>query len=571
MAVLTPKVNETQEFIEIAFDFSNPLDLVREAISNSFDAKAKEIKIAFSVEDEDGEKRLKIELEDNGEGMNMEGLQSFFDLGNSSRKNKEKNSTLIGEKGHGTKVYLNCSKLIVETEKDGKRLVAEMNQPKKNLYSKKIPEVNVSESICDESNHGTKITIYGYNNNRRDKFIHEIVKDYILWFTKMGSIEKVFGKKDNKDVLLFLKGIDREDFETIKFGHIFPEKESLSISDLFDRYSVEAPKWYCKKIIKQNCSLKNSPEIKFDAVFYIEGSKVKYSYNKMIKHPGYSAPEGAYTVQERYGLWLCKDYLPIQRKNEWIVKKGSEYTRFHAFVNCQELKLTANRGSIENTPTEIMQDLYNCVKEIYESILESSDWSDIDYLESQVEAVSTVNREKRDFEKRIEYINKSKIADYKGIRLTTPLQEQGVFCLYMQLSQVEKDLFPFEIIDYDTHTGIDVIVKDKGNIPTKNAKLYYVEFKNRLENVFNHSFENTHSIICWDVNVKHNEEVIDVAQKARILKIVPGENEDDYTHFYLDDIRSNRKIEVFVLCTFLAEKLHIRFRSRTENEVYKEN
>ena len=80
MAVLTPKVNETQEFIEIAFDFSNPLDLVREAISNSFDAKAKEIKIAFSVEDEDGEKRLKIELEDNGEGMNMEGLQHFFDL-----------------------------------------------------------------------------------------------------------------------------------------------------------------------------------------------------------------------------------------------------------------------------------------------------------------------------------------------------------------------------------------------------------------------------------------------------------------------------------------------------------
>lgn len=218
-----------------------------------------------------------------------------------------------------------------------------------------------------------------------------------------------------------------------------------------------------------------------------------------------------------------------------------------------------------------MQDLYNCVKEIYDSIIESSDWSDIDYLESQVEAVSSVKREKSDFEKRISYINKSKIADYKGVRLTTPLQEQGVFSLYMQLSQIEKDLFPFEIIDYDTHAGIDVIVKDKGNIPAKNAKLYYVEFKNRLDKVFNHSFENTHSIICWDVNLKINDEVTDVSQKSRILKIIPKENESDYTHYYLDDIRSNRKIEVFVLREFLKEKLGIEFRNRTENEVYREN
>ena len=43
------KVDETQEFIEIANDFSNPLDLVREAISNSFDAEASKIWILFDV------------------------------------------------------------------------------------------------------------------------------------------------------------------------------------------------------------------------------------------------------------------------------------------------------------------------------------------------------------------------------------------------------------------------------------------------------------------------------------------------------------------------------------------
>lgn len=100
---IRPKVDETQEFIEIANDFSNPLDLVREAISNSFDAAARKIEVLFSVVQESGEKILQIELKDDGEGMDREGLQSFFDLGNSLRRN---DSEAIGEKGHGTKVYL---------------------------------------------------------------------------------------------------------------------------------------------------------------------------------------------------------------------------------------------------------------------------------------------------------------------------------------------------------------------------------------------------------------------------------------------------------------------------------
>ena len=37
--LLTPQVDQTREFLEIANDFANPLDLVREAISNSYDAK----------------------------------------------------------------------------------------------------------------------------------------------------------------------------------------------------------------------------------------------------------------------------------------------------------------------------------------------------------------------------------------------------------------------------------------------------------------------------------------------------------------------------------------------------
>ncbi|NCB47246.1 hypothetical protein EOM81_09545, partial [bacterium] len=188
--VITPKVDATQEFIEIANDFSNPLDLVREAISNSYDAGANEIVISFDVIKSYGESILKIVLKDNGSGMTSEQLQSFFDLGNSTRRGDEK---AIGEKGHGTKVYFNSKKIEVKTSVNGENgLFAVMAEPFRKLFDREIPTIDVSH--VNSIDKGTEITIYGYNNNRRDKFTHSIVKDYILWFTKHGSIEAQFIK-----------------------------------------------------------------------------------------------------------------------------------------------------------------------------------------------------------------------------------------------------------------------------------------------------------------------------------------------------------------------------------------
>ena len=43
----TPTVNEAAEFFEISNDFSNPKEVLREAISNSFDANAKNMKMEW--------------------------------------------------------------------------------------------------------------------------------------------------------------------------------------------------------------------------------------------------------------------------------------------------------------------------------------------------------------------------------------------------------------------------------------------------------------------------------------------------------------------------------------------
>lgn len=569
---IKPTVDQSREFLEIAGDFSNPLDIVREAISNSFDAGASRMTILFESTNYEGEFELKITLKDNGHGMNESELHNFFDLGNSSRRG---DPSKIGEKGHGTKVYFNCKgRIVVTTIKDGVKYVATMNKPKSALFNNKIPEVQVDTAQTTEQT-GTSIEIYGYNENRTDHFAHLEVKDYIYWFTKFGSIEKEFGILDNKDVKLELKGIDKAQPEELSFGHIFPQENS-NLNQLFDRYLEQAPNWYCKRKTKSG-SLPGYPQYHYDMVFYIEGSYVKYAYNELIRRKGRARIPGDYTVQQRYGLYLCKDYIPIALKNEWINKKGSESTKIHAFINSQDLRLTANRGSVENTPTYILEALQKVVEAFFDEITCSSDWQDMDLLDSMVVGEKTVKKERSDFDNRIKNVNRSKICKYldsktnRVFTLHEPINENGVYALFMQTTMIDETLFPFSIVDYNTHEGIDVIVVDnRRNLPINQTNAYYVEFKNDLTKAFNHGFSNLHSIICWKLGsgVQDGEEIKDVTGTTRKLeKTLPNPNiPGDYTRYYLNDPRSSHKIEVFVLSEYLVEKMNIQFKNRNPED-----
>jgi prepilin-type processing-associated H-X9-DG protein len=560
--LLVPEVNAAQEFIEIANDFANPLDLVREAISNSFDAKATDIRLAFEVQEIAGESTFVVRISDNGHGMDRAQLKSFFDLGNSTRRG---DPHTIGEKGHGTKVFFNCSRLQVDTQRGGQRLVAILDGPFKRLHAREVPDVSVSTSASETTASATVVEIFGYNNNRRERFTHQRLKDHIQWFTKFGSVGKVIAVEDYPDVKLHLKGLDADVFETMDFGHPFPP-ESKSASDLFDTYTVQAPDYYSRRLVRTG-SLPNHPEVRYNAVFSVEGKRVKYDANPLLRRPGYTAPSGSYTVQERYGLWLCKDFIPVQRKNEWITTKGSEFTRLHAFFNCQALKLTANRGSIENTPAEIMRDVEEVVRKLYDEIVGGDDWVALDFLEQEADSYNTVEKEKKSFALRVQRSNKANIARLDGHVLVEPNRESGVHALVVQLMILRPGLFPFQILDYDTHEGIDVIVKAADKTPIVSSKLYYVEFKFFLANAFNHSFENLHSVVCWDTGLKHNDIVKDINREERKLSIVAPDNVGDYTRYYLENPRKAHRIEVFVLKSYLEQKLALAFHPRTSGDL----
>ena len=558
--ILVPTVDQTREFLEIAHDFANPLDIVREGISNAYDAKAKTIDISFDVIPKYGEHSLRITIQDDGDGMNKTGLQAFFDLGNSTRRAQRiSDPSLIGEKGHGTKIFFNSEQVDVITT-DGETIFhAIMDNPFVELHQGKVPKVHVQSRPNNGSFKGTKIEILGYNRNRREMFSHDQLKDHILWFTKQGSIEGQFRDCPDGSAILNLSGVDRteEDKEAIQFGHAFPD-ESVSVNKLFGEHLVDAPKYYSRKWTRSG-SLAEFPEIKYEMVFAVEGDRVKRESNPMLRGPGRTPKPGSYQVQERYGLWLTRDYIPIQRKNEWVTSRGSEFTKFHAFMNCQALQLTANRGSIENTHKEIIDALERAVRSLFAEIVATDEWTNMEWLDGQASGYNTEQKERSEYDRRIKLARSQKYTTYKNKLLIEPRYENGVHALFVVLQTLEPDLFPFEIVDYDTHSGIDVIAKTRDDVDVGQSMLRYVEFKHTLSSTFNHSFKYLHSIVCWNAKIQHDEVIEDIASIKRKMIITPPSLPEQHTRYMLDDPQEPHKIEVFVLETYLKEKLDIAF------------
>ncbi len=567
---LTPTVSPADEFLEIASDFTDPKEVIREAISNAFDAGAKTIRILCVIDRSTGMDELVLTIQDDGEGISHESLGAFFGLGHSTRRQTDphgfKASTAIGEKGHGTKIYFNSRRVELTTSRDGTRIDACMDEPKKSLRRGELPRVVYDTSPTDAPN-GTRVKIYGYNDNNQCGFDHSTLKDYIYWFTKFGSFEKELGIRVNENVVLHLRGLGwpAAEPEGMSFGHRFPaENTNLSVLKKSDK--VAPLDFYVARWAFPAVPVNGMPNSTIDIVFYIEGDQAKRRYNPMI-HPKYKMwREGEYTVEQRYGLWLAKDYIPITRKNEWVAEK-SEWTKFHAFVNSQDFKLTANRADLDNTPPKVLQAIRSTVEAVFrEQIVPSQHYRKYQDELQQQQQYRSAEAEEKDFERRKKAALKQKVAEFQGCMLVEPRQEGGVFSLVMQLLTLKPDMFGFQVVDYDTAFGYDLLVTKDTALDLNRAALRFVEMKYELKREFSHSFNMLAAVICWDTKLSNEDEVVDLRGNRRTLKITarPVHAANGYTKFMLVSDTEEHNIEVFVLREFLRDALSIDFKTRAK-------
>ena len=562
----TPKVDEAREFLEITRDYTSPRDAIREAMSNAMDWGASEIQVKISEDRGRPDEEMIIELKDNGVGLDENRLESFFDLGRSMTseyQTQEGDAWRIGYKGHGTKTFFNSRKIEIWSTSKDSTIYAIMDNPLQKLMNDEIPPYDYAIEKNDNTVTGTAIKIYGYNSNHNKRdFAHNILKDYCLWFSRFGSIEKEIDIDVNTHRKLLLQGLGKDTEETIDFGHNFAP-ENCNLEQLMTSRPSSWTKIFAKKWLFPHYPVLDNPGRFMDLVFYIEGDEAKRLYNPMIRVRGRTPEYGMYKVEDRYGLWACRDYIPIERHNEWLGLGKRLETKYHAFVNCQDFRLTANRGDIGNTPPALLDCISNTVKLIFEEqILGSSEYQEYEEAAELEEQYQTAEQELKDYERRRKRARTKKSCEFKGIRLIEPGVEMGVIALFNMIYSLEPGLFPFKVIDYDTKRGYDALVSQHNPQDLSRETVYFLEYKYDLSSDFNHSFDHLTAIVCWDCSLGEDSVVTDIKNNNRILKINNPESTSDYTKYMLVSRRERHNIEVFVLKNYLNEKLGLEFRTQ---------
>lgn len=423
------------------------------------------------------------------------------------------------------------------------------------------PRVAKIDKFIPGDQTGTIIRIEGYNDNERSKFTQDFVRDYILWFTKIGSIEKEFGIEKLKNFKVELKCLDRDEFETIKFGHIFPKPNS-DIDKLFNNYGLEAADLYVKKHFWANQRLKKHPEVTYDAVVYVEDDQAKRNYNPMIRERMRS-DTGRYKVGDRYGLWLCKDYIPVVRINEWLSGFGSgsnAYVLLHGFINCQSLKLTANRGTIANTDPLILEELKEEVQQFMSKVDEELRNKGLYTLRGWQEEDKTIKQEKSEFDRRLKNLKGRKVASLENHKFVEPQNESELFGLFAAVYTLHPELFEFELLDYNTTNGIDIIARHKGANKITEGEHGYIELKYKLQTKINHAYQFLRWVVCWDFdkNVSPGSELRGIEDlDIRVLETTLDDDADPL--YYLNPKRGAHKVQVLKLKELLRRKLNLDF------------
>ena len=227
------------------------------------------------------------------------------------------------------------------------------------------------------------------------------------------------------------------------FGHVFPVEDCTDIRKLRVKDDVDPLKYYVKTWAFHDVALAKHPDKRIDFVFAIEGEGARREYNIMLRRQRRARRPGDYLSEERYGLWLGCDFVPVQRFNDWVAEH-SEYTRMHAFVNCDDLELTANRNSVENTPADLLRDIEGKVRAIFENeISNSSEYIKFHDELLAIERHRAASKEGVDYKRRLKRLESKEYVTIEGTTFYSPMSEIDLVALVSGLIVKLPDLLPF--------------------------------------------------------------------------------------------------------------------------------
>jgi hypothetical protein len=533
MGTLEIGVNPGKEIYEIASDFANPVEVLRESLHNSYDAGAENVLIVARTQKlRDGRRVLSLGIDDDGRGMDEENLKSFFGLGFSDKPTIP-GRPAIGFKGHGTKIYYQSQEIWVATLRDaGDLIVAHVGDARVAVFNQQLPSpeiwvgeaakrIALEQGLAVPRTSGTSLRLVDFTPDSSrviDAFGQETIEKYLNWFTVFGSFRHVVKKTEPKSLVrLTLQGTDKEEAKLVDFGHPWPPRDRVNLKELKQSDDRRPFNYFCKSFRRENFPIEGG--YKIDIVACFEGTRSRMDRDRGIRRQGSG---GLYTEEERYGLWLCKDFIPVEKRFEWLSEEDSPFNALDAkrlliFVNCSEFKLTANRGSVGNSSSELLQAVKRGTFAFLEEIRDDKDLANF-YNEYQEDLFSRLReKDKKALQRRVDRYNKKlqctvKLPNGKEHTFFEPTREITLFGLISELQLLDGSLLGMQVLDYDDHMGIDLLVSRNGNIANLLSKdrVAYTELKHDLmRGQINHTFDSLYAIVCWDTGLTENEKVQD--------------------------------------------------------------
>jgi len=457
-----PKVNEVNEFLEIASDFEDPLEVIRESLSNAYDAEATSVGISIRNKPDGSD----IIIEDDGKGMNERDIESFFDLGNSRKTDS------IGYKGHGTKIFYKSDRIEVTTVRDGTSYRAVMEEPWTKLNNKVLPEYELTENSVRSGNSSTKIKITNFRSGQgfdADELTYNKIHHYLKWKTIAGSTAHYFGdSRREMEIRVKLDDeIDDTRDELVTNNRLeFPAPQEEP--DDGDYPAARMCKHYPAKEITAEYE---GGETTLQIVGMVGGKETR---NELPTYGRHSA---------QFGIWFAKDHIKVERLNE-AISHDNEYIHFFFVVNCQDLELSANRETIRNKASPVYKAVQDEV-EYYLSKVTQDPWFK-KYLET---------RKRGEYKRR--YAKQRSSIEERRNRIETdgfqPSNQTEVLIGLERASQT-SGAHSLTVEDFDPEADIHAIVRQDGNL--RSAAVHP-----NLTGLFEEDvpLENTELAICWAI------------------------------------------------------------------------
>ncbi|WP_053956223.1 ATP-binding protein [Inediibacterium massiliense] len=498
MKIYRPKVKDTSVFREIAQNIVNPLEILREAISNSHDAEAKNISIIVFRNDMG---KFVLEIQDDGNGMDLEEIHRFFNLGDSN-----KNKIGIGEKGLGTKIYFKSDRITIFSQnKNKKACKVVMEKPWKYLCNDTIPEYTVEILDSKAGRGGTTVSIEGYMIDNPERYFNfETIKDYILWFTAAGSFKTYFAHYTelNKYVqnMQVAPRIFIEDKIARRKGeiggvHRFSqpnENPKVDVNEVTYKKSVN----YCRHFGPFHRATNiNGEYISFQMYGTISGLNCRRRICKLKQGE---------TLKSRFGIYLAKDFIPLMKKNNLMTDPN--YHHYHILINSQIFELTADRNNISNQEDPKVKWVFSQARKIIrEEIIPLAEQG---YFKLRKNEEAEYNRTEKikKINMRLDCFDNIDNLYIRELPILKPPYNEAqvalLFAVIMSNPKISDTMrYISKIGDYSHQSTTDMICLDHDN----NKVLVEVEYK--LSNLFKHDhpYETFDYVVCWEVDLDINE------------------------------------------------------------------